>query len=78
MTNLCGLYIYGLGVETNYYEARNRCNRAAGLGSPRAMFYLGVMYENGHGVPRDLAQARTWFEKAAAGGHEGAKARLNR
>ena len=29
---------------------------------------LGMFYLNGHGVKQDYAQARSWFEKAAAQG----------
>ena len=30
---------------------------------------VGLLYYNGWGVPQDYAQAREWFEKAAAAGH---------
>ena len=36
----------------------------------------GVMYHNGQGVPQDYAQARQWYEKAAAQGHEQAQSNL--
>ena len=29
---------------------------------------LGVLYENGLGVPRNYTQARQWYEKAAVAG----------
>jgi uncharacterized protein len=31
-----------------------------------AMFNLGWLYDNGHGVAQDYAKAREWYEKAAA------------
>ena len=37
---------------------------------------LGSMYLNGFGVTRDVAQARSWLEKAAVQGNPNAKARL--
>jgi TPR repeat protein len=40
------------------------------------MVNLGSMYQNGLGVPKDLAQARKWYEMAAAAGDESAKASL--
>jgi uncharacterized protein len=43
-------------------------------GDARAQFSLGLLYENGDGVPRDYAKARQWYEKAAAQGD--AKAQL--
>jgi Sel1 repeat len=27
---------------------------------------LGILYDNGHGVAQDYAQAREWYERAAA------------
>lgn len=30
--------------------------------------YLGIIYDNGHGVNRDYVKAREWYEKAIAGG----------
>ena len=33
-----------------------------------AEYRLGAIYERGVGVPKDLAQARTWYERAAKGG----------
>jgi uncharacterized protein YdaT len=37
---------------------------------------LGVLYENGQGVPQDYAKAREWYEKAAASGYTDAMANL--
>ena len=42
---------------------------AANLGDSPAQFYLGRLYEAGSaGLPKDLAQARVWTERAANGG----------
>jgi TPR repeat protein len=35
-----------------------------------------MVYEGGEGVTVDLAEARNWYEKAAAGGDEYASKRL--
>ena len=37
---------------------------------------LGIIYECGHGVTRDLNKAREWYTKAAAQGHRNAKHHL--
>ena len=29
---------------------------------------LGLLFENGHGVPQDYAQAMVWYRKADAAG----------
>lgn len=42
---------------------------AAERGFALAEFSLGLLYERGHGVPRDLELARQWFTRAAAHGH---------
>jgi TPR repeat protein len=40
------------------------------------MVSLGLLYENGKGVPQDYAKAREWYEKAAAKDNADAKTRL--
>jgi FOG: TPR repeat, SEL1 subfamily len=39
-----------------------------GKATPTGQFNLGWMYENGRGIPHDLAQARQWYQRAAAQG----------
>jgi TPR repeat protein len=34
------------------------------------------MYESGKGAPRDLKQARDWYQKSADAGNESARERL--
>jgi TPR repeat protein len=41
-----------------------------------AQFYLAQMYELGLGTREDPAQARSWYERAAAGGHPMAQRQL--
>lgn len=40
----------------------------ANQGNASAQFNLGVMYDNGQGVPQDYAEAVKWYRKAAAQG----------
>jgi TPR repeat protein len=42
------------------------------------MANLGALYFDGHGVPKDYAQARIWYAKAAAAGNEPAIAMVKR
>jgi TPR repeat protein len=51
---------------------------AAGAGHADAQFELGLLHENGDGVPPSLAIARAWYRKAAARGHLKALRRLER
>ena len=37
-----------------------------------------MLYENGQGVARDAAEAKRWYERAAARGYEDAKRSLVR
>jgi uncharacterized protein len=46
--------------------------RAAQGGDVGAMFLVASLYESGEGVPRDLAEARYWYNAAARNGEPGA------
>ena len=48
-------------------------SEAADQGLARAQFNLGLMYSDGEGVPKDPIRAYSWWNLAAAQGHEGAK-----
>jgi len=41
----------------------------AEAGDPRAETYLGMMYDNGYGVPQDREQAFYWYQRAADSGY---------
>ena len=64
-------------------SARQFFMKAHGLGLADAAFGVGQCYDpavyaamNVHGLQPDAAKARQWYEKAAAAGHEKAKAAL--
>jgi len=42
--------------------------KAAALGSSDAMIGIGQFYERGLGVPRDYAQAMTWYQRRKSRG----------
>jgi len=48
----------------------------ADAGNTRAQTYLGVLYDNGQGVPQDDAQAVVWYRKAADQGDARAQTNL--
>lgn len=50
--------------------------QATSEGHPIAPYSIGVMYEKGRGVTKDIAQAKVWYKKAAGKGHKGAQRRL--
>jgi TPR repeat protein len=65
------LYQLGRAYAANRQvpEAIGVWRKAADKGSTSAMVELGVLYGTGAGVAKDEAQARTLFERAAAGGN---------
>ena len=49
---------------------------AAEAGNPRAELRLAMLYEQGQGVPRNKAAARSWYSRAAAAGEPASQAEL--
>jgi TPR repeat protein len=78
--NVAGALAYGghPGAEVDYAEAVKWWNRAAEQGNPDAQFFLGMAYELGRGVPKDLSKSKQWFEIAAKHGQPEAMRRLAR
>jgi hypothetical protein len=76
MTELGLLYVT-MGSEGKgqlYYDRGYYwLNNAALEDDARAMYYLGLMFVNGDGVPKDLNRARWWFKKSAAKGNRDAQ-----
>lgn len=58
--------------ETSYKNARNLLMKAAIQNHPVAMFYLGQIYMDGLGVPKDQQRAKKWFKKSCEVGFEDA------
>lgn len=57
----------------NYTKAAKLYRPLAKKGSAEAQFYLGVMYANGEGVPKDAAKAVEFYRLAAAQGDASAQ-----
>jgi TPR repeat protein len=70
-TSRRALYELGRAYAANQQlvEAIAAYRKAAEKGSTSAMVELGVMLATGSGVPKDEAQARKLFERAAQGGN---------
>ena len=49
---------------------------AAAAGNPLAFYEIGARYTEGRGVPVDLAQAATWYQRAADLGHAPSQYRI--
>jgi TPR repeat protein len=72
--------IYQLGRaylhKGNYSSALVQYRKAADQGYAPAKHGLGVMYANGHGVPKDYAKAAKWYREAADQGYADAQLSL--
>ncbi len=55
-------------VRKDYATALKVWRPLAALGNPAAQFNLGLMYDNGQGVPQDYAEAVKWYSLAAVQG----------
>ena len=62
----------------NYAVALKEFKKAAEKGDATAQYNLGLMYEHGKGVAKDLHLALHWYNKAAAQEHNRAVAAVNR
>ena len=73
-----GLDFYeGINGETvDYEKAVELWKKAADLGSYEAKYNVGICYERGHGVPRDLKIAASYYQAAANGGNVVARAHV--
>ncbi|ESK92306.1 chitin synthase activator [Moniliophthora roreri MCA 2997] len=71
---LCGSAVEGKKDES---LARIFAEKAARRGLPSAEFAMGYYSEVGVGGVKDLAEARAWYEKAAAHGNTDAQDRLS-
>ncbi|MEZ5893486.1 MAG: hypothetical protein R3C58_10160 [Parvularculaceae bacterium] len=63
-------------TDADARDALGKIEEAAALGHPPAQLQIGELYKLGQLYDRDLAQARTWFERAANGGNVLAMHRL--
>jgi TPR repeat protein len=60
----------------DYATALRELQPLAAKGDARSQYAMGVMAENGFGMPKNLAQAATWYRKAAEQGNTDAQYNL--
>jgi TPR repeat protein len=63
-------------LRGDYATAVHEWRPLAKQGNVLAQYSLGVLYDNGYGVPQDYGQARQWWEQAAAQGNADAQYNL--
>jgi TPR repeat protein len=66
-------YYTGVGSPQSYAAALAWFQKAAAQKNPDALFFLGLMYEWGHGVRQDLQKAVSLLDQAAALGQRQAE-----
>jgi TPR repeat protein len=59
-----------------YLQALPWLRRAARTGEPWAAYHLGLMFDHGLGVRRNVAKAIKWYSQAAEGGYDSAQLNL--
>jgi len=62
----------------DYATAIQLLRQFAERGNPSAQFYLGFMYANARGIPKNYAEALKWYRLAADQGHARAQYNLGR
>ena len=67
---------YAAFERGDYATALREWRPLAEQGDADAQYNLGIMYENGRGVPQDYAEAVKWYRKAAEQGHASAQRNL--
>lgn len=60
----------------DYATAIRQLQPLADKGEPRSQYAMGVMAENGFGMPKNLTQAAAWYRKAAEQGNTDAQFNL--
>src|SRR5258707_15092327 len=63
----------GGGAPQNYTEAAMWYRRAAEQGDSLAQYSLGLLYDRGQGVPRDIVEASKWLNLATAAAPRGSR-----
>ncbi len=62
--------------KRDYATALKELKPLADKGDARSQYAMGVMAENGFGMPKDLSQAANWYRKAAEQGNTDAQFNL--
>ncbi|MHB8257849.1 MAG: tetratricopeptide repeat protein [Acidiferrobacterales bacterium] len=84
LSQCCGILLIALTLGTAYAGTVSQAEerlfnvqlRLAKSGDPNGEFYVGEMYEQGLGTPRNLELAHAWYEKSADKGNIEAKDKL--
>lgn len=64
-----GLLYVGEKIKCDYAKALEWYKKAAKQGNDYSMYQIGMFYERGLGVSKDLQQARYWYKQAEENGN---------
>ena len=78
MAGWTGFFGYAAYKSGYYKRAIDLWLPLAEAGDPRAQEFIGILYEEGHGVPKDIGKALAWYERAAESGDMAAQYNLGR
>ena len=83
MIGLAQLYDTGIGVQQDFAKSTMLMQRAASLHDETsypslARYHYGVALAEGHGIQKNITEARVWLERAAAEGVKEAADYLDR
>jgi len=56
-------------IILNYGKALQLFHEADQKGNSSSAYYLGMMFENGLGTPKDLKVAHAWYSKSSQNGY---------
>ncbi len=75
-TSLLSLNVSQAAADDGWSDVFKFQTKMAEMGSSKAQFILGEMYEEGRGVKRNLNTAIKWYSEAQKNGHTGTAARI--
>ena len=73
-----GRILCAISVYSNHVKAMTWFKKAAEQGNVDAYYYLGEMYQHGHGEKKDLKQAENYYIKAIENGDDEMKRKVIR
>lgn len=76
--NLAFFYLRGIVVKIDIAKAIEYFQRSADKGNAEAMYQLGLIYEYGNGVRKNVPKAIQWYSKAARIDHKSALSALKK
>ncbi|ASW75001.1 hypothetical protein IQ37_00005 [Chryseobacterium piperi] len=68
--SLAYMHFKGLSCQQDYVKAAGLFKQGALAGRDNSMYFLGLIYRNGYGIPANEDSAKYWLQKAADMGYK--------